>query len=884
MRKNSRPDPDKLLVRVQAEEQQKHRGRLKLFLGYAAGVGKTYGMLEAAHQRINEGIDVVIGYVETHGRIETETLLSGLEIIPRQQITYRGVIITEMDLDAIITRKPQLVLIDELAHTNAPGSRHAKRYQDIEEILEAGIDVYTTLNIQHLDSLNDVVAQITGTKVRETVPDRILDEVNAIELIDLPPEELLNRLKEGKVYVPEQAGRAIEKFFRKGNLTALRELAMRRAAERIDDQMLAYMETQAIPGPWPAGERLLVCISPGVLNERLIRTARRLADELKAEWSAVYVETPQKTRLAEKEHEKVLHALQLAEELGAKTVSLPGRSIAETITDYAREHNVTKIIIGKQLRSRWLDLLHGQVVDQLIRLSGSIDVYIVSSGEEESIKKAIEAYQPHSPLKRYVWALALAIGATCLSALVAPSISPTNLVVIYLLSVLLAAIYLGRGPAILLSFFSVLAFDFFFVPPRMTLAVTDTEYLLTFLGLLIVGLVISHLTSQVREQAESARRREAQTAALYDLSRDLTLAAGLESVSQTIITHISQTFIRDAAIFLPEGAVLKTYASSPGLTIAENELAVASWTYKSGRLAGRGTDTLPDTSMRYTPLKTPRGVVGVLGIKPIDPAQYLSPDQRRLLEAFTNQAALAIERIRLAEQARQTELLEITEKLQTALLNSISHDLRTPLVSITGALSSLADDAPALDDEARQSLIQTAREEADRLNRLVGNLLDMTRLESGAILIHSQPCDIQDVIGAALAECEPRLNDHPTRIAIAYDLPLVSIDFVLIERVLVNVVDNALKYSPAGSEIEIQAFRSNAFVEICVADRGVGIPPEDLTRVFDKFYRVQRPGSVSGTGLGLSISKGIVEAHGGFIGAENRKDGGTLVTIALPLQ
>ena len=881
---NTRPDPDQLLARVQAEEQQQNRGRLKLFLGYAAGVGKTYAMLEAAHQRIEEGVDVVAGYVETHGRIETEALLSGIEIVPRQQIIYHGVTIQEMDIDAILARKPRLVLVDELAHANAPGSRHSKRFQDVEELLEAGIDVYTTLNIQHLESMNDVVAQITGIKVRETIPDRVIDEVTDIELIDLPPEELLNRLKEGKVYIPEQAERAIEKFFRTGNLTALRELSMRRAAERVDDQMLAYMETQAIPGPWPAGERLLVCISPGTLNKRLIRTARRLADELKAEWQAIFVETPQQTNLSQEQRDRVVHALQLAEELGAKTISLPGRSVAETVTNYAREHNVTKIIVGKPLRSRWMDLLRGPIVDQLIRLSGTIDIYVVSSGDEAAIKKALEEYRPHPPLQRYLWGLAVAVAATGTSALVAPYLSPTNLVVIYLLAVLLSAIYLGRGPAIMVSILSVAAFDFFFVPPHLTLAVTDTEYLLTFLGLLIVGLVISHLTAQVREQAEAASRREVQTAALYELSRDLTVAAGLEAVTQTILTRISQTFSREVAIFLPEGASLKTYATSPGLTISENELAVATWSYKSSKLAGRGTDTLPDASMRYLPLMTPRGVVGVLGVKPFGPAKSLTPDQRRLLDAFANQAALAIERTRLVEQSRQTELLEVTEKLQTALLNSISHDLRTPLVTITGALSSLADDAPALDDEARRSLIQTASEEADRLNRLVGNLLDMTRLEAGAITIHHEPCDVQDVIGAALAECEPRLGDRPVGIDIAAELPLVPMDFVLVERVLVNVIDNALKYSPIGSRIEIQAFTSNAFVEICVADQGVGIPSEDLARVFDKFYRVQRPGNVSGTGLGLSISKGIIEAHGGFIGAENRKDGGTLITIALPLK
>jgi two-component system sensor histidine kinase KdpD len=880
----SRPDPDKLLAQVQAEEQEQKRGHLKIFLGYAAGVGKTFAMLEAAHQRKTEGVDVVVGYVETHQRVETEALVSGLEVIPRQQVTYRGVQLPEMDIDAVLKRRPQLVLVDELPHSNVPGSRHAKRYQDVEELLEAGINVYSTLNIQHIESLNDVVAQITGTKVRETIPDRVIDEVTDIELVDLPPEELIKRLRDGKVYVPDQAQRAIQKFFRKGNLTALRELTMRRAAERVDDQMRAYMRTRAIPGPWPAGERLLVCISPGALGERLIRTARRLADELSAEWSAIYVETPDQAGISQEQRDQVARSLRLAEELGAKSVSLPGQSVAETIIDYARRHNVTKVIAGKPIHSRWIELLRGSMVDRLIRLSGTIDVYVLSSEAEPPAKRVVEGWRPHRPLIRYFWGLMLAAVATALSALIAPHISPTNLVVIYLLSVVISAVYLGRGPAILTSILGVAAFDYFFVPPYLTLAVSDTEYILTFLGLLAVGLVISQLTSLVRNQAEAAQRREAQTVTLYELGRDLAIATGLEAVTQAVIDHISQTFSREVAVFLPVGDSLKAYATSPGLTISDNDLAVATWAFEHGQVAGRGTETLPEASMRYQPLKTMRGVVGILGVKPIDPNRVLTRDQLRTLDAFANQIALAIERARLAEQARQAEMLEITEKLQTALLNSISHDLRTPLVSITGALSSLADDQIILDASARRSLIETASEEADRLNRLVGNLLDMTRLESGAMHVKRTAGDIQDVIGSALEELGSRLDGRTVSMEIPNDLPLVQMDFVLIERVLVNVVDNALKYSLPQSPIEIRAHTAGAFVEITVADHGVGIPPEDLHRVFDKFYRVQRPDNVNGTGLGLAISKGIVDAHGGFISAENRSGGGTIITIALPVE
>ncbi len=883
-----RPDPDKLLAHVNAEEKQRGRGHLKIFFGYAAGVGKTYAMLEAAHQRKSEGLDVVVGYVETHQRVETENMLRGLEVIPPKTILYRNIQFLELDIDIVLERKPQLVLVDELAHTNVSGSRHTKRYQDVEELLSAGINVYTTLNIQHLESLNDVVAQITGTKVQETIPDRVIDEVTDIELVDLPTEELLNRLKEGKVYLPEQAERAIENFFRQGNLTALRELTMRRAAERVDDQMLDYMGKRLIPGPWPAGERLLVCVSPGALSERLIRTARRLADELKAEWYAIFVETPRQTRMSALERDRVDRMLRLAEELGAKSITIPGSSVAVTVTEYARNQNITKIIIAKSRRSRLDGLIRGSVTDQLIRLSSPIDVYFVNSASQDTsrlpIPQSERFWQPHRPWRRYFLGLVLVAVATALCALIAPYISPTNLVVVYLLATVVAAVSLGRGPAILTSILSVVAFDFFFVPPSLTLAVSDTEYILTFIGLLSVSLVISYLTAQVREQADAAQHREAQTAALYELGRDLTAAVGLEAVAKTIIDHIGQIFSREVAIFLAQGRELKLYKASSGLHVEENELAVATWAFEHNQPAGRGTDTLPDASMHYQPLNTTRGVIGVLGIKPIGTSMYLSQDQRRILDAFTNQVALAIEGAQLVEHARQTELLEITEKLQTALLNSISHDLRTPLVSITGALSSMEEAGPALDDDVRHSLIETAREEAERLNRLVGNLLDITRLEAGAIQLHLEACDVQEIIGSALEQIGTPLTNRQVQVEIPSNLPLVPLDFVLFCRVLVNVIDNALKYSPPEKPIEIHARLDKSSLEISVADRGDGIPVDDLERIFDKFYRVQRPDNVSGTGLGLSICKGIVEAHSGNIWAENRRGGGAIIKIRMPLE
>ncbi len=881
---HQRPNPDELLARVQAQEQQQARGRLKIFLGYAAGVGKTYAMLEAAHQRKAEGVDLVVAYVETHGRVETEAMLKDLEIIPRRQAEYRGVTLPEMDVDAVLARLPQLALVDELAHTNAPGSRHPKRYQDVEELLANGIDVYTTLNVQHIESLNDVVAQITGVTVHETIPDRVIDEATELELTDLPPDELLQRLKEGKVYVPDQAARAIEKFFRAGNLTALRELTMRRAAERVDDQMRAYMQTRAIPGPWPAKEHLLVCISPNPLAERLVRTTRRLADELDARWTAIYVETPDHLHLSQDERNRVARTLQLAETLGGNVTTKPGRTMPETVLAYARKHNMTKIIVGKPIRPRWYELLRGSVVDQIIRHSGPIDVYIISGAQEAKVSLEREPWQPHHPWLRYLQSLFLVGAGTLLSALVHPLFSPANLVMIYLLTVVVAAIYLGRGPSLLAALLSVLAFDFFFVPPRLTFAVRDSEYLLTFIGLLAVSLVISNLAVRVREQAEGAEHRAAQTAELYALSRDLAVAVDLDAIVQAILAHVGQTFSREVAVLLPEGNGVKPRALSPGFELNENELAVAAWAFQHNQPAGRGTNTLPAASVRYSPLQTARGVVGVLGVKPSDPNSQLTPDQQPLLDAFVSQAALAVERAQLADQARQAQVLQATEKLQTALLNSISHDLRTPLVSITGALSSLQEDDVELDEATRRSLVENAREEAERLNRLVGNLLSMTRIESGALRMVLEPADIQDVIGVALEQVSDRLQDSRVFIQVPDELPLVRVDFVLIVQVLVNLLDNAIKYSAADAPIEIAAHPAGAFLEVEVRDRGVGIPRDDLGRVFDKFYRVQRPESVSGTGLGLSICKGIVEAHGGFIVAENRPDGGTIITFALPLQ
>jgi two-component system sensor histidine kinase KdpD len=878
----NRPNPDALLKQIESEET--NRGKLKIFLGYVAGVGKTFAMLEAAHQRKAQGLDVVVGYVETHKRAETEELVAGLEVLPRKQVEYHNVTLPEMDVDAVIKRHPAIVLVDEFAHTNAPGSRHPKRFQDVEEILDAGIDVYTTLNIQHLESLNDIVAQVTGVIVRETIPDRVIDKASEIEVIDLPPDELLTRLQEGKVYIPEQASRAIDKFFRKGNLTALREMSLRRAAERVDDQMRSYMRTRAISGPWAAGERLLVCISPSPLAEKLVRTTRRLADELNAEWVALYVEIASKPENNPANRERIGRTLQLAEELGGKSITRAGPSIHEVVLTYARRHNITKVVIGKPLKPRWQEIITGSVVDQLIYASGDIDVYVISARTESSRPAIPTEWQPHSPIWRYLLSLVLVAASTMIGLMVRGNLEPTNLVMLYLASVVISAFLLGRGPSLLATIASVLAFDFFLVPPYLTFAVNDTQYLITFSVLLVISLGISSLTARGREQAEAAIRRESQTSALYNLSRDLTSATNLNHVADIIISRIGQAFGREVAIFLPENGHIHPFASSPDYLPDENELAVASWAFEHDQPAGRGTDTLPAASIRCHPLKTSNGLVGVLGVHPKESRSFLTPEQRQTLAAFTNQAALAIERASLAEQARRAELLQTAEKLQTAMLNSISHDLRTPLVSITGALSALDDDDGTLDDSSRGTLIENARGEADRLNRLVGNLLSMTRIESGAIKLHLEPGDVQDLIGTALEQLDKRIEKHKVKVNVPAGFPLVPMDFTLMVQVIVNLLENAVKYSPENSLIEISSTLEGEKARIQIADRGVGIPDEDLIRVFDKFYRVQRPESVSGTGLGLSISKGIVEAHHGNIYARARDEGGTLVNVELLLK
>jgi two-component system sensor histidine kinase KdpD len=880
---NLRPSPEAFLTAA----QQDGCGRLKIFLGAAPGVGKTYTMLAAAHVRQHEGINVAIGIIETHGRPETEALLQGLEIVPRRQIEYRKRGFEEMELDAILARRPQLVLVDELAHTNIPSSRHPKRYIDVEELLAAGIDVYTTVNIQHLESLNDTVAQITGNRVRETIPDRMLDCAAEIELVDLSPEEVLQRLREGKVYVPDQTQRAIRRFFRLGNLTALRQLALRRTAEQVDEQMQTYMQAHSIPGPWPAGERILVCISSSPHSPRLVRAASRMADRRHAEWLAVYVETPRHYRLSDADRDRLGQTLSLAEQLGGEAVSIPGQDVAEELIRYAQSRNVTEIILGKSLRSRWSELWRGSLVYDVVRKSGNIDVYVINA-EDAPISGVSRSPALQRPGPQDYLLSAAAVGLAAVTAnMIHVFLALPNLSMVFLTAVLFSAVAWGLGPSIFASILSVLAYDFFFVPPVYTFTVATPQDLFALVIFLIVAVLTSNLAARVRDQAEAARRREARTAALYALSRQIAVAADIDDVLRVIVIQVAQILGAKVVVFLRDAEQLSVRAAHPANTkLTEAESAAATWAWQHNQPVGRGADTLPGAEWFHLPLRTTQGVVGILGLQFETPGAAISPDQRRLLEALAGQAAVAIERTRLVREMEQARLLTETERLRDALLSTVSHDLRTPLASIIGAVSSLLTYGTTYDEHTRRELLLTVQEEAERLNRFVGNLLDMTRLESGALDLKREWIDIGDVIGTALSRLTKSLSQYQLVVDLAPDLPMLWIDFVLVEHVLVNLLENAAKYSPPQSTIHISAWRQGQSIVVEVADEGIGVPPDDLERIFDKFYRVQRGDRQGpGTGLGLSICRGIIEAHGGKIAARSPAGGkGTVFTVTFPLE
>jgi two-component system sensor histidine kinase KdpD len=884
MAKEKRADPDALLASMKNEG----RGRLTIFLGAAAGVGKTYAMLESARERLAEGVDVVAGWAETHGRKETEALLEGLPAVPPHMLEYRGREFAEMDLDALLERRPELVLVDELAHTNIPGSRHARRHQDVEELLAAGINVYTTLNIQHLETLNDIVAQITGVIVRETVPDRILEDASQIQLVDIPPEDLIQRLKEGKVYVPEQAGEALRKFFRSGNINALRELALRYTAKRVDRQVEDYMRLHGIAGPWPAGERVLVCVSQSPFSAQLIRFARRMAEGLQAEWLAVNVETPRRKPASEADKDQLAKNLSLARELGAETITLTAGNVAEELLDLARKRNVSQIIIGKPLHSRLWEWLHGSVVDKVIRQSQEISVHVIPGKlKEEREKRAAVPARQAFKLAPYTGVFLMLGLLTVLAILLRPYLELVDIALVYLLPVLFSAVRWGKGPAVFAAVIGLLMFDFFFIPPTLTFTVASLSYLISFAIFLLVALLTGTLSARLQQQVIRSRQRETRTAALYALSSEIAAVADLNTVLESVARKVADIVEGKVLLLLPgKSGKLKLQASSAEQgesLLVDNEWAVATWVYDHNEIAGRGTDTLGGASGLYFPLRTEQGAQGVLGIWFDGAERYLQPEQRRLLEAFAGLAAVAVARIQLTEQARETQLLAESESLRTSLFNAMSHDLRTPLASIIGSVTGLLEEGSVYTPDARRDLLQNIKQGATRMNRLINNLLDMARLESGMLQLHKEWCDIQDIIGVAVSRLEELLKSRPVEIKIQPEMPLLQADCVLIEQVLVNLLDNALKFSETGSEIVITASSDKKLAEVSVADRGQRIPAEDLERVFDKFYRLHSPRQVSGTGLGLAICKGIIEAHGGQIWASDNPAGGVIITFILPL-
>ncbi|MEW6586203.1 MAG: sensor histidine kinase KdpD [Nitrospirota bacterium] len=879
-----RPDPDLLLDLMRSEAEKRREGNLKIFFGAAPGVGKTYAMLEAARQKLSEGVDVAVGVVETHGRKETENLLTGLEVIPRRTVEYRGATLSEFDIDASLSRKPALILVDELAHTNAPGSRHKSRWQDVYELLGAGISVFTTVNVQHLESLNDVVAQITGIHVRETIPDFLLERADEIELIDLPPEELLQRLKEGKVYVAEIAEHARRNFFRKGNLLALRELALRRTAERVDAQMQDYRRIKGVKAVWPAAERIMVCIGANPRSIRLIRAAKRMAAGLRADWISVYIEAPTAVKPSESDLRQLDDHMRLAESLGAETVTLTGHKASEEILNYARARNVTKIIIGKPTHPRWKDKIFGSLLDEVVRGSGDIDVYVISGDTDQAVPKlAAKRIPQKSPVKDWLLSGGIVAACTGVAALMAPHFNLVDLAMVYLLGIMIAANRTGKGPSLLAAFLSVASFDFFFVPPYYTFTVHQISYYVTFIVMFMVALVIGRLTLRVREQASAARLRERRTAALYNLSRELVHEREIKSLSAIAMKHIGEVFSSKVVILLPDdkGNLTAPVTEEGTFTLDQRELSVAQWTFDHRQKAGLGTDTVPAAKALYLPLVTSSRTVGVLGILPDPSSTLLDQEQMHILESFTNQTAIAIERVLLAEEAQNALLKAETETLRNTLLSSVSHDLRTPLAAITGAASTLLQPDIAFDKYHRKELLKTMYEEAEHLNEIIRNILDITRLESGAIVVRKEWQSIEEIVGAVLERFSQKLGDHPLSVDLQSDLPLVPFDALLIEQVLGNLLDNAVKYTPRETPLRLSAMLKGDNLLVELADRGPGIPPGEEGRIFEKFVR----GSAAkgGIGLGLAICNAIITAHGGTIWAENRPGGGAAFRFTLPV-
>ncbi len=887
---DQRPSPEALLEAARREET--HVGKLRIFVGAAPGVGKTYEMLQQARARKQDGYDIVVGIVETHGRRETEALLEGLEVIPRRRIDYRGQRLEEMDLDAIIARRPQIVLVDELAHTNAPGSRHPKRYLDVEELLSRGIHVYTTVNIQHIESLNDVVAQITHVRVRETVPDQIFDRADAVELVDLTPDDLIERLKEGKVYVPREAERALQNFFSPAKLTALRELALRRTADRVDEQLLSEMQAHAISGPWAAGERILVCVSEDPRSAGLVRYAKRLADRLHAPFTALCIETERSQRFTEEERDRIADTLRLAERLGGEGITIPSssRHIADDVLNFAHANNVTQIVIGKSTRSRWFEILHGSVVHELVRHSGNISVHVIAGDTGAPLpKKAVRTANdtPGIELLPYLAALlAVAIALTLGEAIqhLLGSIETVDLV--FLTAIVIIAVRYGLWPSLVASVTASLCWNFFFLPPIYTFTITDPVNIAAFIMFTVVAVIVSHVGGRGRAQTVTAQGRVRTLESLYAFSRKLAGAGTLDDVLWATAYQTALMLDVRVVVLLPEnGGIVVKGGYPPEDTLGEGDLAAAHWVWENNRAAGRGSDTLPGAKRLFLPMRTGRGNIGIVGIDSDRSGPLLTPDQRRLLDALIDQGALAIERVHLVEDLEGARRTAETDRLRSALLTSISHDLRTPLAAALGAAGTLRDLDHALTDAQKAELLTTVIDESERLNRFIANLLDMTKLESGAIVPNAAPHDVGEIVGSALRRAGKILQQHQVALDLPSALPMLDLDAVLFEQALFNLLDNAAKYSSPGTTIRVSGWREGDTAVLQIADEGEGIPPADLEHIFDKFHRAQKGDHVrAGTGLGLAIARGFVEAMHGSITAANRTDrSGAVFTIRLPI-
>jgi len=886
-----RPDPDQLLAQVKAQEERANRGRLRIFFGASAGVGKTYSMLQAARSERAAGTDVVIGYLEPHGRVETERLAEGLERLPTLPVAYRGIVRQEFDLDAALARRPAIVLVDELAHSNliggVPQPRHPKRWQDVEELLAAGINVWTTVNVQHLESLNDLVYQTTGVRQTETLPDRVFDEADGIELIDLPADDLIARLHAGKVYVSDAVAAASERFFRKSNLMALREIALRRVAERVEAASRA-LHTGRTRGRI-VGDRILVAVGPDEQAEQLVRTGKRMADALAASWLVVYVETPALLRLSDTLRNRRINVLRLAESLGAETVTLDGPSAAAALLEYAQTRRVTRVLVGAPKRRGWRAWVRASTSTVLVKQARSFDVIVVApAGRTKRVAPSTDlpstGFQADIPWERYGWAAGVSGLCTLLALAMYPHFDLSNLAMVYLLGVTVAGLRLGRGPSALTAVLNVLLFCFCFVPPRFTLAVADFQYFITFAAMLIIGLVISTLTANVRQQTRVAGARERRTAALYAMSRELAVTRGRENMAGVAVRHVAEVFDCRAVVLLPDAAgKLHCPRGQPSdHSLRGADLAVAQWVNDHGRRAGLGSDTLPAAPALYVPLGDEQRPTGVLAVLPANPRRVLLPEQNQLLQTFAGQIGLALERARFAEAAQASSLAAERESLRNTLLASISHDLRTPLAVMVGAASTLTERGEALEPRKRRELAGSIEVKAREMSELVSNVLDLMRFQSGEVPLLRDWQSVEDLAGVGLQRVQERLQDHTVDLKIPPELPPVYVDAGFVAQLFANLFDNLAKYTPPGTHAWVAAINEGASVRVVVEDDGPGLPAGDPERLFEKFQRGSGEGAVAGAGLGLTICRAIVRAHGGEISARRRDGGGARFEFTLP--